>query len=154
MKKLFLIFLTTILISACGTAQAPKHHEPLSNFYGETWQLHGFQVTDKDIEMTTQVDSAQPFTIVFKNDGSVAGKAHCNSFFGRYAFEGDRISIFDIGSTKMYCGDNSRDQDFLRGLERATTIEIFRTDAMTPGTYRLLLHAPENRALVFLKEGL
>lgn len=153
--KISALFLTIILlISSCATTQTPKYPEPLDRFYGETWELHGFQVTQDDVDITTQVDTNERYTIIFRNDGTVVGKAHCNSYFGKFAADSNRISIFETGATKMFCGDNSRDTDFFRGLERATTFELYRSEAVTPGKYRLILHSPEKRALVFLKDTL
>jgi heat shock protein HslJ len=154
MKKIFTLFLSAIIFSACATSPTPKHHEPLSNFYGEAWQFYGFQETENGVDITRRADTNATFTIVFKSDGTIGGKAHCNSYFGSYAIEDEQLALLNIGSTKMHCGDNSGDQEFLRALGNTRRFELFRSEAVTPDKYRLVLYHLENLALVFLKDTL
>jgi heat shock protein HslJ len=55
------------------------------------------------------------YTITFNSDGTVDGKADCNSFSGTYSMTNG--VIITIGtSTQALCGANSMDQQFLQLL--------------------------------------
>lgn len=55
------------------------------------------------------------FTITFNEDDSFNGTTDCNSFFGEYKREGNKLSFGPIAATRMYCED-SQEQDFTKAL--------------------------------------
>jgi heat shock protein HslJ len=72
----------------------------------------------------TTVDKPENYQIEFKPDGNLGVKADCNGGGGNYKAEGGSISFVRIFTTKMFCGEKSLDNSFLRGLERARTYRI------------------------------
>ena len=67
-----------------------------------------------------------PFLVFDKQKGSAGGNSSCNSFGGSYKTEGDKISITEIISTLIACGDERMniEREFLGGLQKATRFEI------------------------------
>jgi heat shock protein HslJ len=55
------------------------------------------------------------YTIIFNADGTLAGKADCNTFDGTYSQQ-NGFTIKLGASTMMYCGDASLDAQYLQLL--------------------------------------
>lgn len=80
---------------------------------GIVWQWTS--VTDQTTKETQAVPAPENYTIVFNTDGTLNGKADCNTFAGTYAQENG--FTITLGPTTMaYCGDASLDAVYLRLL--------------------------------------
>jgi heat shock protein HslJ len=57
---------------------------------------------------------------------SVSGFSGCNSFFGTYTLEGDKITLNNIGASKKFCGKkiNTIERQLISALNKATHITI------------------------------
>jgi heat shock protein HslJ len=86
---------------------APAQANPIQNI---NWQWT--DVTNKTTGEVTTVQNPENYTIVFNADGSLDGKADCNTFNGTYS-QSNGFSIKIGTSTKAYCGDTSLDQQYL-----------------------------------------
>jgi heat shock protein HslJ len=64
---------------------------------------------------TTTVPNPENYTITFNADGTLGGKADCNTFTGTYSQEYG-FSIKLGASTMAFCGDESLDQQYLQLL--------------------------------------
>ena len=64
---------------------------------------------------TTTVPTPENYTVTFNKDGTLEGKADCNTFSGTFSQE-NGFSIKLGATTMMYCGDNSLDQQYLQLL--------------------------------------
>ena len=72
-------------------------------------------VTNQPTKQTTTVAKPQDYTITFRVDGTLSGKADCNTFTGAYSQQ-NGFSI-KLGPTTMAaCGDGSLDQQYLQLL--------------------------------------
>lgn len=76
------------------------------------WQWARTQMND-DTLLTPR--DPQAFTLTFEADGSFHGTTDCNSFFGSYQLEDNRLTFGPIGQTKMFCQD-SQESEFLQSL--------------------------------------
>ena len=82
----------------CARARAsPVQFDP-----GIVWQW--VSVTNQTTKQTTTVPNPENYTIVFNADGTLVGKADCNTFDGTYSQE-NGFTIKLGASTMMYCGD-------------------------------------------------
>lgn len=73
----------------------------------------------------------------------ISGSGGCNRFFGGYSTNADRISLTQMGSTRMACVDETvsrREDDFLAAL---SAVQSFRRDGD-----RLVLGTSDGRDLV------
>jgi heat shock protein HslJ len=113
MKKLLL---TGIILTICAfschtskeTSSATSKDAPLCE---TQWML-------TDINCEAIGDSpAKPF-IHFSNDGGVTGSLGCNSFFGNYTVNKDKISLEYKGSTKKLCSDMEVEKAFSAALKK------------------------------------
>ena len=91
MKKLFAAAALLLAITACGGS----HDTPLE---GTTWKLASMEAIP-----VSAVD-AEPdfFTLWFDAaDTLVSGRTNCNRFFGKYALDGHRLEMKNLGMTRM-----------------------------------------------------
>ncbi len=69
-------------------------------------------LTNQTTGETTTVTNPENYTITFNSDGTLNGKADCNTFNGTYTQE-NGFSITLGATTMAYCGDASLDQQYL-----------------------------------------
>lgn len=85
-------------------------------------------------------------TAEFSADGRITGSAGCNRYFAGYSTGGNRITVSDAGSTKMFCGKPVgvmvQESLFLTHLTSATAFRI-------EGTILTLLGESGQPLLVF-----
>jgi heat shock protein HslJ len=110
MKRLLrtILFCAGLLIlAACTTSTTST---PTNSIQGIAWQWTS--LTNRSTAETTTVPNPENYTITFNSDGTLTGKADCNTFNGTYSQE-NGFSI-TLGATSMaYCGEASLDQQFL-----------------------------------------
>jgi heat shock protein HslJ len=99
-----------ILVAACTRAATPT---PTNSIQGIVWQWTS--VTNKTTSETIPVPNPENYTITFNADGTLEGKADCNTFTGTYSQE-NGFSITLDATSIMYCGDASLDQQYLQLL--------------------------------------
>ena len=102
--------MVALLLAACTQAATPT---PTDSIQDIVWQWT--MVTNKTTSETTTVSNPENYTITFKADGTLEGKADCNTFSGTYSQE-NGFSIELGATTMMYCGDASMDQQYLELL--------------------------------------
>jgi heat shock protein HslJ len=69
-------------------------------------------------------DDPTRYTIQFLEGNLVHIGADCKSASGKYSIDGTSIAITDIISTLMMCPEGSLDQEFLDGLQEASSFAI------------------------------
>jgi heat shock protein HslJ len=66
--------------------------------------------------------------ITFDENGNLAGLAGCNSYWGTYTTEGDKLSIGSVGSTELSCAEPAgimeQEEAYLKALQDAATFKI------------------------------
>ena len=116
--------LLAVVAAACTTTTetpvppaAPTSVSPTAATAGSIQDIvwHWTSVTTKPTGETTTVSDPQNYTIVFRDDGTLRGKADCNSFTGTYTEEAG-LTIALGATTMAYCGDASMDQQYLQLL--------------------------------------
>jgi len=104
------VLMITLLVAACTQAATPT---PADSIQDIVWQWTS--VTTKTTNETTTVSNPENYTITFNADGTLEGKADCNTFSGTYSQE-NGFSIKLGATTMMYCGETSMDQQYLELL--------------------------------------
>ncbi|MGL4649672.1 MAG: META domain-containing protein [Caldilineaceae bacterium] len=64
---------------------------------------------------TTTIAEPQDYTLLLNADGTLSGKADCNSFSGAFTQESGLVISISI-TTAADCGDSSLDQQYLQLL--------------------------------------
>ena len=103
-----LAFLPVLLLAAaCRQAAIPTSGDTIA---GIVWQWSS--VTNQSTNETSTIPSPENYTITFNEDGTLNGKADCNSFSGTYSQENG--FTITLGATTMaFCGEASLDQQYL-----------------------------------------
>lgn len=65
-------------------------------------------------------------SIMFKDDGSVAGKGGCNHYSGKYTLKGSTVTFGRMATTMMMCAPALSDQEmrFFKSLAKPLTIKM------------------------------
>jgi heat shock protein HslJ len=97
-----------MLLGAACTQGATS--TPSDSIQGVIWQWTS--LTNQTTKETTTIPNPESYTITFNTDGTLNGKADCNTFSGTYSQE-NRF-IIELGATTMaFCGEASLDQQYL-----------------------------------------
>ena len=99
-----------VALAACAPAATPAPSNTITDI---NWQWTS--VANKTTKATTTVPNPENYTIIFRTDGTLTGKADCNSFSGTYS-QANGFSITLGPSTMAYCGETSMDQQYLQLL--------------------------------------
>jgi heat shock protein HslJ len=97
------------LLAACAPAATPV---PTNSITGIVWQW----TTVTNQGKTTTVPNPENYTIIFNTDGTLNGKADCNTFNGVYTQQNGGFTIKLGASTMAYCGDASLDLQYTQLL--------------------------------------
>lgn len=129
-----------VLLNADGDTVlvfAPTRH---ASFEGTTWRLTGYNTGSAAIRsliLDTEITATWA-------EGQVTGRAGCNSYFGGYELDGERLTVDAIGATEMFCaapeGVMEQEQAYLKALGRAAgyRIQEDRLTVLGEGGERLL----------------
>ena len=110
LKMLGLVLIVVVALAACAPAATPAPSNTITDI---NWQWTS--VANKTTKATTTVPNPENYTIIFRTDGTLTGKADCNSFSGTYS-QANGFSITLGPSTMAYCGETSMDQQYLQLL--------------------------------------
>lgn len=123
-------------LSSDSPGDRPQPNISNDRLNGSSWTLNSYRKS-RLIEGTS-------FTLTFES-GLVQGNAGCNSFFGSYAEDQNRIAFSDLGMTEMACmepeGLMDQEQDLLTALGNGDTFEL--SDG------RLIISTEEGEMLIF-----
>jgi heat shock protein HslJ len=114
--KTYLVILVLVtILSACGGSSSSD----AVSIEGTKWELIYYR--------KSTVAEGIVITAAFE-DGQITGSAGCNSYFGSYEIDGNKISIDQLANTEMFCMDPEGVMDFetmyLDWLRDAQTISI------------------------------
>ncbi|MCV0439440.1 MAG: META domain-containing protein [Hydrogenophaga sp.] len=101
-------------LTACAMPGAPAP-APL---VGSEWRL-------EELGGRGVLDHVQA-TLAFPEAGRVAGNGSCNRFFGTYTLMQDRISLGQMGGTRMACAEAVSEQEarYMAALQKAQRLEV------------------------------
>lgn len=102
-----------LVAAACGNAPTAP-----SDLIGATWRLVSIE---RDSGPSTVVTSPERYTLEFLDEGRVAVRADCNRCSGSFTLSGETLSIGTLACTRAFCGSESLDTEFLRGLDGPLT---------------------------------
>lgn len=124
------------LFADSGTMQFVRI-SPLEN---TTWRLQSVENANGQIT----VDKPENYQIEFSPNGALGVKADCNVGGSNYKTKGGKLTISSITRTMAFCGENSLDNRFVQGLEKAHTFRI-------EGNFLLIEGAGDKDTLKFFR---
>jgi heat shock protein HslJ len=105
-----LLICLSMLLVAAACVPPPTPASSSSSLQGIVWQWTS--VTNQTTKETTTVPNPENYTIIFNADGTLTGKADCNSFAGTYS-QTNGFTITLGATTMAFCGEASLDQQYL-----------------------------------------
>jgi heat shock protein HslJ len=94
-------------------------------FSGSSWTLASYNNGTGGV---VPVLEGTRVNITFERDGKLAGLAGCNSYWGTYSAEGNKLSIGSVDSTEQSCAEPAgvmgQEEAYLKGLRDAATFKI------------------------------
>lgn len=113
----YAILALTFIATSCSSKQVTK--EDIS---ATEWKLTEY--TDNN---GFSIDADENIILTFRDTIMVAGNTGCNLFMGKYSVNESKIKIENIGSTKVFCGDDEAEieQNYLNALSLELEAEIF-----------------------------
>jgi heat shock protein HslJ len=94
-------------------------------FSGSSWELASYNNGTGGVVSVLE-DSY--VNITFDENGDIGGLAGCNSYWGTYTTDGDKLSIVSLDSTDLSCpepaGIMEQEQAYLKALRDAATFKI------------------------------
>jgi heat shock protein HslJ len=122
--KVALVALTTVaaIVAACGIANGP----PAKTAVGYD-VLQSQQWTVSSIGHATPPVAGTQMNLLFGADGTVTGKAGCNSFQTSYKAHDGSLEFGPVATTKMACSEPimQQEQAFLQALGATRTGVLF-----------------------------
>ena len=112
----YAILALTFIASSCSSKQVTK--EVISS---TEWKLTEY--TDNN---GFSIDTDENIILTFRDTIMVAGNTGCNLFMGKYSVNESKIKIENIGSTKVFCGEDKAEieQNYLKALSFELEAEI------------------------------
>lgn len=118
MKKvtqLLLLFVTVTAFTACSSSNKVSTNP--ADILGD-WQL-------TSLNGNTDVSGNPTYTLSFNTDGTVAGKASCNYFAGKYsAQEEGVVQLNSVSSTEVTCESNNMVDSYVNALKNASSFGV------------------------------
>ncbi len=86
---------------------------------GVAWRLESLQRADFSV---VQVDLGR-YTLQLETDGSLRARSDCNSCGGTYTLSGETFTVSPLTCTRVFCGEASLDQEYVRALQAAQSLD-------------------------------
>src|SRR5688572_28633195 len=114
-KYLLILFMICITVSACSSKENTR------SLVG-SWRLTAYGPVDSTTPAVPDVDA----TLIFGEDGTLAGSTGCNELGGDYMVEGDQITFVQIVSTLILCPElqMAQEEAMLRVLMETASFQI------------------------------
>ncbi len=110
-----IMFVLLLLFTGCINS---GNEEP--QLMGKVWKLQSLDgkpaIEDKLVSLE------------FKEDGNIGGTAGCNNYFSSYELDGGSLSFGVVGSTEMYCNDESVMDQELKYLNALGSVKGYKFD--------------------------
>jgi len=111
-----------------------------------TWELVSYGLRERPRSVLPDTHVTLAFS---ENEGRLYGSAGCNRYFGGVTLKGERLTIGQAGSTRMFCGSPEglmeQEAEYLRTLR---TAERYRIEGD-----RLTITCASGKALLFVATG-
>jgi heat shock protein HslJ len=105
-----------ILLPACSILSASPNIKEVE------WRWQSWQ-TLQDVRPNL-VYNPDRYTLTLNTDKTLSVQADCNSGGGNYKLTGNKLTITQLFSTEMYCGDESIDYIFFDLLNRVKSYAV------------------------------
>lgn len=117
-KKIIILLCFSFLIFCCKKSPTESETKPFAN---TLWTFESFVISGEIIRPPED----QVYNILFSSDSTFTGQSDCNEIGGKYRIvENNQIEIISIGSTKIYCGENSKGDDYTSAISESHSFDV------------------------------
>ncbi len=107
--------------AATGGGTPVETAQKMASIQGTKWTLSS--VKGGKVTMPEGVEA--PWVMLTDEGNKLEGFGGCNSLFGEYAVDGDRIKISNLGSTKKYCeATQATETSFMAVLRNSSQFQL------------------------------
>jgi heat shock protein HslJ len=137
----FLVCLLFLLVfSFCSSTEPDGKDAEEKNFLNTIWVLESFEENG----VTINLPSTQVYNVLFSSDSTFTGQSDCNEIGGKYRIVGNnQIEIIEIGTTKVYCGEDSKGNDFTSAISESHSFDV-------NDSKMFLLYSVDNSKMTFI----
>jgi len=140
MKIIMYLFLGLAMFFALDCDNTNDTEVEDKEFLNTIWTLTSFEIDGEKINPPED----QVYTIQFKEDGTFTGQSDCNEIGGKYRIvENNLIEIIQIGTTKIYCGEDSKGNDYTSAISESHSFNINNSKMF-------LSYGTENSKMIFI----
>lgn len=133
MRNIRFVLASILLIVSCSSDKK-NPTDAINNFDWNVTQIGGISTFER----------TPTFQIKIENN-KIEGSTGCNRFFGNISLEGHKMSVQNVGATKMACNDMQTEIAFLKALKNVTHFEIEKD--------KLKLLSEDSKVLMYLKKS-
>lgn len=123
MCRLFMLILSAIMLAGCATGAfsgpATGTIDPGAAL-DRTWQWESTQTAGEKISP----ENPERYTLRLTGEDRLQARFDCNSGGGSYQISAGKLSFGPMFSTRMACGTDSLDMQFMRDLERVDSFYV------------------------------
>ncbi len=112
MKKIIMALAAVLILAACGSKNTTKSADITGKW--EIKEAMGLKTTKAD---------AKPF-INFEKDGTVTGNASVNIFSGSYKLSGNKLTLSNIGITKMMGINMEVEDSVISAINSVASVQV------------------------------
>lgn len=133
--------LSLLILLCLGITSCTSTPVTTENIASKMWQMTNY-VDDNGFSIGEDAD----IILVFSDSLLVSGSTGCNSFVGKYSLNESKIQMSDLGSTKMFCGEDKAEIE--KNYLKAISLEL-KAELSSNGNELVLENAEEGIKITY-----
>lgn len=120
--KSIIIFLLASIFTSCGSGKSGKNGNLSSaDDLKGSWML----IEIDGVKVNLSDNNADNVSLSLgQSEGGLHGQSWCNTYFGSYTATAGKVTIGDIGATRMACDQLMDEQNYFNILQKMSSFKI------------------------------
>ncbi len=106
------------------TDEKPKQLAGCGSYLIDKSLVKNWSLIELNGKKTTSSENNEVPSLVIGNDGKFSGFTDCNQMNGEVFFETGLLRFKNIATTRMFCGEENVEQEFLKTIKSVTTYKV------------------------------
>lgn len=121
MKTIILLLLVSIMSSCNSSKSGMNNNLSKADDLKGSWML----IEVDGVKITLSDNNANNVSLSLgQSEGGLHGQSWCNTYFGSYTASAGKVTIGDIGATRMACDQIMDEQNYFNILQKMTLFSI------------------------------
>lgn len=121
MKTIILLLLVSIMSSCNSGKSGMNNNLSKADDLKGSWML----IEVDGVKVTLSDNNANNVSLSLgQSEGGLHGQSWCNTYFGSYTASDGKVTIGDIGATRMACDQIMDEQNYFNILQKMTSFSI------------------------------